>query len=217
MGAIHCVFLAQGIWDYTFLLLGLCLLADLLDGLVARTLNQNSALGIQLDSLADVVSFGLVAGIMSYQLLLSHDIPGLAYLGFVLTLGAAFRLARFNLSTHLNSKHFDGLPVPAMAVFFAGLNPLANSNNSFNYYSYLGPIPMVILILVLTGWMISKFPVIKVEPKPQWVKNYPLLCFVILGCFLFVIMGYAIFMSVAIIFYSLYSLFKLNQVAQKSL
>lgn len=100
---------------------------DFLDGLAARLLHAYSEMGEQLDSLADLVSFGLAPTVLVYQLI-HHATNGLtifgevkvAYIAVLLTLFSALRLARFNTdSSQKNS--FVGLPVPASALFFAGI------------------------------------------------------------------------------------------------
>lgn len=118
---------------------------DFLDGFVARLLNVQSELGKQLDSLADMVTFGVAPGLIVYKLLngpavdsylnivtkssfynlglydgASYSILGaiLPYIGFLIPVFALFRLAKFNLDTR-QTEAFIGLPTPAMTLFFA--------------------------------------------------------------------------------------------------
>ena len=92
----------------------LAFLFDGLDGKTARLLNAESALGLQLDSLADTISFGVAPAILSYQCVLSHyNFFGLLSAYFFVVCGV-LRLARFNTSKHNNSI-FLGLPIPAAA------------------------------------------------------------------------------------------------------
>jgi CDP-diacylglycerol--serine O-phosphatidyltransferase len=90
-------------------------LLDFLDGLVARALGVSSALGAQLDSLADVVTFGVVPGLWASSLL--PEDSGLRFIPFIIAIGAAYRLGRFNLDTEA-AAHFKGLPVPASAMIW---------------------------------------------------------------------------------------------------
>lgn len=100
---------------------------DFLDGLAARLLHAYSEMGEQLDSLADLVSFGLAPTVLVYQLI-HHATNGLAifgevavaYIAVLLALFSALRLARFNTDSSQKSS-FVGLPVPASALFFAGI------------------------------------------------------------------------------------------------
>ena len=105
---------------YVFVLSVICLILDFLDGYIARKLNAKSELGLQLDSLADMVSFGLVPGVLLYNMFL--DAPSssvgsifssfIPFMGFMITLCSAYRLAKFN-TLKTNSKFFKGLPTPA--------------------------------------------------------------------------------------------------------
>lgn len=109
----------------------LSLLLDVADGLVARMLKVNSTLGIQLDSLADMVSFGLLPGAVMYamlnqtvgqDLMLNTSLPKfwVPFAGFIITLFSALRLAKFNLDTRQHDG-FLGLPTPSVTVFVVGL------------------------------------------------------------------------------------------------
>lgn len=107
----------------------LAALFDFLDGLSARLLNAATPMGKELDSLADIISFGLLPGLIIYQYLSYNNnqiLPGhlkidpSALVSLIIPLFAAIRLARFNTSsTEKNS--FNGLAVPAAAMFFASI------------------------------------------------------------------------------------------------
>jgi CDP-diacylglycerol--serine O-phosphatidyltransferase len=116
-GCIGVVFALQGQWAEA----GWCMLlsgvADFLDGLVARALKVSSEMGKQLDSLADVVSFGLLPGALYFDLLsqyTQHDL--LPYAGFLITVFSAWRLAKFNIDTR-QSTDFIGLNTPMNAFY----------------------------------------------------------------------------------------------------
>jgi CDP-diacylglycerol--serine O-phosphatidyltransferase len=104
-------------------------LFDFFDGFAARMLNAKSEIGLQLDSLADMVSFGVAPGFILYQMLaMSHGNPhevlegidAFSLLAILIPWGAALRLAKFNIDdTQVNG--FKGLPTPAMAFFIASL------------------------------------------------------------------------------------------------
>ncbi len=107
---------------------------DFFDGLAARILKVQSEVGVQLDSLADMVTSGLVPGIVMFQLLkmaetggwnmgfFGHgtDITLLPFFGFIITLGSAYRLAKFNVDENQVSS-FIGLPTPANALLILSL------------------------------------------------------------------------------------------------
>src|SRR5215216_305427 len=98
-------------------LIGLAIIVDMLDGRVARMTGTTSQFGIEFDSLADVISFGVAPAIMAFQWGL-QPLGRLGWAaGFVFVAGAAIRLARFNIQTgSVDKKYFVGLPSPAAAA-----------------------------------------------------------------------------------------------------
>ncbi len=123
----------------------LAALFDFLDGMAARLLNNVSAFGKQLDSLADVVSFGVAPAMILYRLLLLSYVrtsPGadfdllhpsalqnvVLFSAFLVAVFSALRLAKFNLDDD-QVKNFKGLATPANALFFAGLGFAAETSN----------------------------------------------------------------------------------------
>ncbi|GAA4975906.1 CDP-alcohol phosphatidyltransferase family protein [Algibacter aquimarinus] len=98
---------------------------DFFDGFAARKLKVQSELGLQLDSLADMVTSGLVPGLVIYKLLEISDLSWgetdvIPYLGFSVTLASAYRLAKFNIDTEQQT-YFKGLPTPANALLILSL------------------------------------------------------------------------------------------------
>ncbi|MHB0756787.1 CDP-alcohol phosphatidyltransferase family protein [Polaribacter sp. M15] len=135
-----------------FVLLGITL--DVFDGLAARLLNVAGDLGKQLDSLADMVTSGVVPGIVMVKLMQinlfnkaefveNHSIDGVfdnsvlgySLIGLIVTLGACYRLGKFNLDTR-QSNFFIGLPTPAMSLFVISL-PLIQANTDFVFVQNL--------------------------------------------------------------------------------
>ncbi|WP_222984649.1 CDP-alcohol phosphatidyltransferase family protein [Flagellimonas meishanensis] len=121
------------------------ILFDFLDGLAARKLGVQSEVGVQLDSLADMITSGLTPGIVMFQLLdmaqrggwnlgfFGHDteMTLLPFLGFVITMASAYRLAKFNVDENQVSS-FKGLPTPANALLILSLPLiLLYHNNEF--------------------------------------------------------------------------------------
>ena len=101
-----------------FLFIALSAVADFLDGLVARLLHAVSAIGKELDSLADLVSFGLAPALILYSMMNRED-DLLAVFALLLPVFGALRLARFNVDTN-QATTFTGLPIPANAIFWIG-------------------------------------------------------------------------------------------------
>ena len=111
-------------YDTAALFIGIAMVLDTLDGLVARITKSSTAFGVQLDSLADVVSFGLAPAILAFTWGLSplHRLGWTA--GFLYVTAAAMRLARFNVQTTTTSaaadkRYFVGMPSPAAAAVIA--------------------------------------------------------------------------------------------------
>lgn len=121
-----------------FVVLGIIL--DFFDGFAARLLGVTGELGKQLDSLADMVTSGVVPGIVMLKLLgdvetnfnISEPSALIPYLGLILTLAACYRLAKFNLDTR-QTDSFIGVPTPAMALFVLSLPliPMYSDNQFF--------------------------------------------------------------------------------------
>lgn len=117
--------LAQGYWLESIWLVLLAAVLDVLDGAVARMTGQTSAIGKDLDSLADVVSFGVVPAAWAVYLLAGSQvsamfIPGWHWLGLIIAPSSALRLAKFNHDTR-QTTGFIGLPTPANALLWGGL------------------------------------------------------------------------------------------------
>ena len=102
-----------------FVLIALSAIADFFDGLVARLLHAVSNIGKELDSLADLVSFGLAPAMILYAAMQSNGFGEWALLAILLPVFGALRLARFNVDTN-QSTTFTGLPIPANAIFWIG-------------------------------------------------------------------------------------------------
>lgn len=99
-------------------------LFDISDGLAARALKAESEFGKQLDSLADIVTFGVAPAVFLYTQLLPNSFAGMAVAALI-PVCAAIRLAKFN-TDESQSTVFKGLPSPAAGLFFAGLPVLVN-------------------------------------------------------------------------------------------
>lgn len=173
------LYIPEKIWMAS-LFIGLAAVVDFLDGFVARLFKVSSEMGKQLDSLADLVSFGVAPGIIIYQFLrLSFaqnegglDVSLLWLLPvFILPCAAAWRLARFNLDT-TQSYSFKGMPVPAVGIFVASLpliywnvNEDAIRNLLLNKWFLYG------LVLLLSWLMVSTLPLMALKFKDFSLKN----------------------------------------------
>ena len=158
---------------------------DFLDGLAARLLKVQSEMGKELDSLADVVSFGVMPGILMYSL--TKDQTGsqfFPYLTLIVPMLSAYRLAKFNLDTR-QSDRFIGLPTPANALLLSTLPHLVTHWPELAPW-VTSPIALVVIAWVASILMVSELPLIALKFKnSSFADNtyrYTLLC---LGAFCF--------------------------------
>ncbi len=145
-GSMAVVFAVRNDWEVTAGLVLAGLIFDFLDGFTARMLKVQSKLGVQLDSLADMITFGLVPGIVLFQLISmslgANSVMGtseaesslvlsdiLPFAGFAVTLSSALRLGRFNIDERQVSS-FIGLPTPANALLIVSLPMILLFNGS---------------------------------------------------------------------------------------
>lgn len=154
-------------------------LVDFLDGFVARLFKATSEMGKQLDSLADVVSFGVAPGLILYQLLrisFAREIDGLDVSmialapAFLLPCAAAWRLAKFNLDSS-QQYSFKGLPTPAAGITVAAF-PLIIHYQQLNLHELLLNKWLLYGIIVLLSYlMVSNLPLLSLKFRDNSLKN----------------------------------------------
>lgn len=165
---------------YASLFIGIAAVIDFLDGFVARALNASSEMGKQLDSVADVVSFGAAPSIILYQFLRMSFIrenegveTSMLWLmpAFVFACAGAYRLARFNLDTE-QSFGFKGVPIPAAGLVVASL-PLIywNIQTEMVYTILMNKWFLYGLIILLSFLMVSKLPLMALKFKDFSIKS----------------------------------------------
>ncbi len=177
-GSLSILFFAEGEILLAAWMIFAAAALDFLDGFAARALKAYSKIGAQLDSLADVVSFGLAPAFLVYHLILnSHgrmsvEIAGvdiLPYVAFLIPLFSALRLAKFNVDDR-QTDSFLGLPTPASALLIASLplikDQLYEGQSLFymvvtNTYFYIG------IVLVLCFLMVSELPLFALKFKSK--------------------------------------------------
>ncbi|MBN1199771.1 MAG: CDP-diacylglycerol--serine O-phosphatidyltransferase [Bacteroidales bacterium] len=187
-GLIAITFVLDGNLVIASLFIFLSALFDYLDGTAARLLDARSELGKQLDSLADLVSFGIVPGLIMFKLLSAgcdgscnlleryHITP---YFALLIPVCSAFRLAKFNIDFR-QEEHFIGLPVPANAIFFASI-PLIlyNQSNQFTFIpldffsSFFSNTRVLAILTVLFSYLlVSDFHLFSMKfKKMRWEGN----------------------------------------------
>ena len=177
-------------WAIVFILLGA--IFDFFDGMVARALGVSSPIGKELDSLADVVTFGVAPSAMLFSLFQEVQYPEfleplrsfMPYTAFILAAFSALRLAKFNIDTRQTSS-FIGLPTPANALFWASL--VAGLGGWIKELNY-GWLLMLGLIAIFSYLLVSEIPMFSLKFKSlRWRSNkvrYIFLIFVIPMLFL---------------------------------
>ena len=126
-------------YQWAFILIGLAAVADFCDGLVARMLHAVSNIGAELDSLADLVSFGIAPAMVLYNMMLEHGEGHWSLVAMLLPVFGAIRLARYNTDPTQGTV-FTGLPIPANAIFWIGFTAW--------YATYPTPLWMVVVLIV---------------------------------------------------------------------
>ncbi|HTE25211.1 CDP-diacylglycerol--serine O-phosphatidyltransferase [Flavitalea sp.] len=165
-------------WGSIFI--GIAAIIDFLDGFVARLFNATSAMGKQLDSLADVVSFGVAPAMILYQLLriayiqedTGLDTSIMALLpAFIFPCAGAYRLARFNIDKSQKSG-FKGVPIPAAGLVVASFPLILFGSQSFELNTlFTNKWLLYAVILVLSLLMVSRLPLMALKFSDFSVKN----------------------------------------------
>ncbi len=170
--------------DVAAYLVGAAAIFDFLDGAVARILHVKSEIGKQLDSLADMVTFGVVPGFVMYQLLttsifetygllLTSDPKwNLAFIGLLIPVFSALRLAKFNIDTR-QTDSFIGVPTPANTIFISSLPLLLIFQPDSFFAVYLHNLYVLIAITgVCCLLMVSEIPLFSLKFKNlSWKDN----------------------------------------------
>jgi CDP-diacylglycerol--serine O-phosphatidyltransferase len=163
-------------------------IADFFDGMAARALKVHSDIGKELDSLADVVSFGVAPGMILFQLI---NNPPYSWIALMIPVFAAIRLAKFNIDTR-QTTYFIGLPTPANGLFIASFPLIIITDNSWNtfYYSQArwATLFFVVIAILCSVLMVSGIRLLSLKMKnTSWSDNKAryILCIVSLLAFFF--------------------------------
>ncbi|WP_059171215.1 CDP-diacylglycerol--serine O-phosphatidyltransferase [Bacillus sp. FJAT-27445] len=151
LGGFAIIFTLHGNLRLSLLLIFIAALADRFDGMVARKFNIESELGKQLDSMSDIISFGVAPALLIYQgILFEFGGPGSFFVVFYIACGA-FRLARFNITE--SNGYFTGLPITAAGCLVT---------LSFLAIPYIPPQTFLFIVMILSFLMVSPFKLRKV-------------------------------------------------------
>ncbi len=188
-GCIGIILALQYRIDYAAYFIAVSALFDFLDGLAARVLHVKSEIGKELDSLADVVSFGVLPGIIVYQLMAASPntpeagsvISIFSLLALIIPVLSAVRLAKFNLDTRQTTS-FIGLPVPANALFLGSLPLIKMQAGYSDSLSWLSGVTdnyyvLALLAIGMSLMLVSELPLISLkfsnlkitDNKPQFI------------------------------------------------
>lgn len=202
-GTVATIFVINNDFVTAALFVVIGIFIDFFDGFAARLLNVTGELGKQLDSLADVVTSGVVPGLIMYKLIennINHgfmkvfensSVLNYSLIGLILTLGACYRLAKFNIDTR-QTNSFIGLPTPAMSLFVISL-PLINQYSEIeliinllenNYF-------LIFITLFLTYLMNAEIPLFSLKFKDFTLKsNWKKYMFLLVSILLIAIVPY---------------------------
>ncbi len=171
-------------WQMACLLIFLAAVADFADGLVARAIGVSAPLGKELDSLSDLVSFGVAPAILLRMALESAGAPGwVAWIPALLPVAGAVRLAKFNIDTR-QATSFLGLPIPANAIFWMGYAAALYGGWSL----FAAPWFAVCAIVLLAALMVSELPLLALKFKQySWKGNEARYLLVIGTCALIIL------------------------------
>jgi CDP-diacylglycerol--serine O-phosphatidyltransferase len=209
VGAIH---LILGNYEITAICLIFSLVLDFFDGFVARALKSNSNLGVQLDSLADMVSFGVLPGLTMFKILepFGSHLSGVSlpfeikYFGLLITLFSCLRLAIFNLDED-QKYYFKGLNTPSNTILIFGLYYAFKENQSFGFL--LNHDILLIILTVVSSWLLIS-PIKMIAMKFKSIKlqdNYPKIA-LLAGAVVILIIFKTVGIPLVIIYYILISL-----------
>lgn len=151
-------------YEWAFLFIGLATVFDFCDGLSARLLHAYSALGKELDSLSDLVSFGVAPAALVFNLIQSQTGSWVAFLAFLIAVFGALRLAKFNIDDRQTTS-FIGLPIPANAIFWIGV---VAWNVDFRY---IGDAWMTALVVLFPLLMVSSLPMFSLKVKTLLLRS----------------------------------------------
>lgn len=184
------------------LLFYICLALDFLDGFFARKLNVISEFGKQLDSLADLISFGVLPSTVLFFHISEINDSNLKYMSFIILIFSVIRLAKFNLSED-NYEFFEGLPTPANALFFMSIT-------SYNgvYSSLITQNILLVLILLFSLLMISKVKFFNLKFKSMDFRSNVEKYIMLLTSFFLLFMNGDSILFLIILFYVIYSFSK---------
>ena len=168
-GSLAVIMALRGTFEQAAIFILIAAVCDFLDGLSARLLHAYSDMGKELDSLSDLISFGLAPGLMVYALLNDYlllpygNLEYLAYIALLIPVEGGIRLAKFNVDDRQTTS-FIGLPIPANALFWIGV--------CFADTRDWHPVIILALIVLFSYLMVSNLPMFSLKASNlSWSNN----------------------------------------------
>jgi len=200
-GCIGIVFAFKGHLETTAYFVILSGIFDFFDGMVARLLNVKSAIGKDLDSLADMVSFGFLPGVIMFHLLKASDYSSeyLPYLGFIITVFSAIRLAKFNNDSR-QTEDFIGLNTPMNTLFICSLPFIAHDYPQIISSSIL----LIAITAIISFLLVSEIKIFSLKfSNLSWAKNKIKFIFLMLSAILIAFLQFAAIPFVLVLYIAL--------------
>ena len=216
-GCMAVLFAVNDRMEYAAAFVVLGIVFDFFDGFFARLFNVQSEVGLQLDSLADMVTSGLVPGIVMYKLILHADgLPWggdfqaqgsmIAYLGFAITLASAYRLAKFNVDDRQTGS-FIGLPTPANTLFILSLPLILKFGDLAFAKAALENVYVLLGITALSCFLLNaELPLFSLKMKSWGIKENGMIYLFVLVSVILIFTLHFVAMPVIILLYVLLSL-----------
>lgn len=218
-GLLAVIAVFKGYYDEAFIFVCLGIFFDFWDGFLARKFKVSGELGLQLDSLADVVTSGVVPGLMMFKLFqdIQEDDTSkyflteefyymgfVPYLGFIITLASAYRLAKFNIDTR-QTDSFIGLPTPANALLIMSI-PMIQYAGTHEWLVEALYNPFILLaITILSAYMLNaEIPLFSLKMKDfSWEKNKLQVIFLALSVVLLFLIGFTALPAIILLYVAL--------------
>jgi CDP-diacylglycerol--serine O-phosphatidyltransferase len=210
-GCIAVVFVSEANYEMAFYFVCLGIFFDFFDGFFARLFKVSSPLGLQLDSLADMVTSGVAPGYVMYTMFVNsaHELgtnPAIPFLGFIVTLGSCYRLANFNIDTR-QTDSFIGLPTPANSLFILSLPLVLKFSYSLFMLEILTNQWVLLIITLCSAYILNaEIPLFSLKVKKINLKDNALQVIFLLISIVLVVLLHYIAIPLIIIFYVLLSI-----------
>ena len=206
VGLLAIIAIFKGYYDEAFIFVCLGIFFDFWDGFLARKFKVSGPLGVQLDSLADMVTCGVVPGLMMFVLFqnIQEDSTSVyylteeyfymgfvPYLGFFITLASCYRLAKFNIDTR-QTDSFIGLPTPANALVIMSIPMIQYSNDYEGLTTVLYNPYLLLFITAISSYILNaEIPLFSLKIKEfTWAKYKMQILFLIGSLFSFSLLGF---------------------------